>query len=59
MLDEEWEGVLEEVVGSLFKWDSSGGVQEGFIPFLQLLGEGLVRVVCSRGHIQGYTERRA
>lgn len=59
MLDKEWESVFEEIVGTLLKRNSSKAVEETLVSFLQFLGEGLVGVVGSGGHIEGYSKRSA
>lgn len=42
MLDEEREGVLEEVIRTLLKGNSFECIPETFVSFLELLREGLV-----------------
>ena len=58
MLHVEWEGALEEIVGSLFEGNSLKGVKPALVSLLQLLREGLVSVVSPGGHIQKNSSRR-
>lgn len=59
MLNEKWEGVFEEIIGTFFEWDSLKGIPKALVSFLELLGESFIGIVCSRCHINGYSKRRA
>ena len=57
MFDEKRECVFKKIIGTLLKRNSFKGIPETLVSFLEFFGEGFVRIVCSRGHIDGDTER--
>lgn len=59
VLYEEWQGVAEQVVGSLLEGDSAERVEVAGVPLLQVLGEGAVSVVGSEGHVSCDGEGRS
>lgn len=52
MLDEEWEGSLEEIIRSLLERNTLESIKPALVPLLKLLGEGLISVVGSACHIK-------
>lgn len=57
ILDKEWEGVLEQIVGPLLKWDSEQSIEIGGISSLEFLGEGFVGIISHSCAFQGDSER--
>jgi hypothetical protein len=58
VLDVQWERVLEEIVRALFEGDALECVQPILVSLLQLLREGLVRVVGARCHVHKHSRGR-
>jgi hypothetical protein len=57
VFDEKRECIFEKVIRTLLKWNSFEGIPEALVSFLELFREGLVRIVCSRRHINDNTKR--